>query len=139
MGVLTDYFRAADAAAVVRALGEHGAFDGVELKGIDPVVCFGQLVALVRGARWDPGTAGSRVVWPADPSTAESWVFELGTAARDALAAVPDEDVPAVSVRWAATDELAGAEGLEEVVVDLVGLARRARDAGERLYCWCTV
>ena len=26
--------------------------------------------------------------------------------------------------------------GLERMVADLVSLARRARDAGERLYCW---
>src|SRR5690348_16731250 len=101
MGVLTDYFRAPDA-AVVRALeltgggrpdfddGSGAGFDGVEAKRIDPVVLLGLLVAAIRREEWQPGTVPEAPVWPTtpqpgpdgpggedDPWTTGPWVTEL--------------------------------------------------------------
>lgn len=161
MGVFTDYFRAADAAAVRRVLaaldggsplmGPQAAFDGVEAKGLDPVVVLGQLIAAARQVPWSVDLVGETPVWPTtprpgpdgpddedDPWLTGPWVDELDAATRDALAAIPDADVPAVAARWARAEELHGAcaESLAPVVADFVGLARRARAAGDLLYCW---
>ncbi|MBD0675259.1 hypothetical protein [Streptomyces sp. CBMA156] len=161
MGVLTDYFRAADAATVVRALeltegglpplGGEGSFDGVEAKGVDPDVVLGQLVAVVLGEPWRTGLVTETAVWPATPAPGPSgpadeddpwatgpWVTELGAAARDALAAIPDERVPEAVGRWAEAEEWDGADpsDLLPLAEELIALARRARAAGERLYCW---
>lgn len=150
MGVLTDYFRAADAAAVVRGMehaeagpvvGEGAPFAGVEGKWVDPDVVFGQLVAIIRGVPWHPRLVESRPVWPDVPEEAEAWVFELDDAARDSVAGVPESAVDEVAQAWARTDELAGlsVEHLRELVGELAELAREARDRGERLYCWCSL
>ncbi|ARF81577.1 hypothetical protein HS99_0004885 [Kitasatospora aureofaciens] len=161
MGVMTDYFRAADAAVVRRVLeaadggspllGPQRALDGVEAKGLDPTVVLGQLVAAVRQVPWAVDLVGDTPVWPAtpppgrdgpededDPWLTGPWVFELDAGTRDTLAAIPDEDIPAVAARWARAEELHGAsaESLCPVVGDLAGLARRARVAGDLLYCW---
>ncbi|MFF4379120.1 hypothetical protein [Kitasatospora sp. NPDC001547] len=171
MGVLTDYFRAPDAATVVRALelGEgvlppfdgpsggssdeasEGAIDGVQAKGVDPDVMLGQLVAAVLGEPWRAGLVSETAVWPTTPQPGPSgpwdgddpwatgpWVTELGAAARDALAAVPDERVPEAVARWAEAEEWYGADpsDLLPLAEELIALARRARAAGERLYCW---
>ncbi|MEU4805373.1 hypothetical protein [Actinosynnema sp. NPDC023587] len=151
MGVLTDYFRATDAETVVRAVegdvvgpaARAGAvFDGFELKGVDPAVGFGQLVAIALGVPWTPTVAGARLVWPADGSAdTDAWVFELGERALAAVAGVPDSAVAEVAAEWARAEEWDGAsvEEVREIAEGLIGVARRARDAGERLYCWCAL
>lgn len=95
MGVLSDYFRAADAASVVQALEQADGgsplftkppvFDGVEAEGVG------------RGSR-----------------------------------------TPA---RWMRAEELQGArcEDVQPLAEELVLLARRARSADERLYCWMSL
>ncbi|MEU9126938.1 hypothetical protein AB0D08_02280 [Kitasatospora sp. NPDC048540] len=165
MGVLTDYFRATGAAAVVRALaradggspavGPRPAFDGLEAKGIDPVVVLGQLVAAVRRVPWEAGLVREQPVWPTtappgpdgpegeedDPWVTGPWVMQLDDAVRDSLAALPDAEIPAVVARWALAEELqpASAEEVRPVAEELIRLARRARGADERLYCWICV
>lgn len=147
MGVLIDYFRAVDAAAVVdvlnRTTGDSpidapAALDGVEAKGIDPVVALGQLVAAARRAPWTVGTVRDTLVWPSEPDGDGPWVCELDDETRDTLAAVPDADLPRLAEWWAGIEELRGAtaDDLLPLLVGLVGLARRARDDEERLYCW---
>ncbi|MFJ9769768.1 hypothetical protein ACIRVF_00790 [Kitasatospora sp. NPDC101157] len=163
MGVLTDYFRAPGAAAVVRALeltggarpefGEasEGAFDGVMAKGVDPGVLLGQLVAAIRAEPWRVDLVEDAAVWPTtpqpgpdgpwsedDPWSTGPWVTELDDAARDALAEVRDDRIPAAVARWAEAAEWHGADpaDLLPLAEDLIALARRARTAGERLYCW---
>jgi hypothetical protein len=161
MGVLTDYFRAGDAASVVRALErtdggplvgvEDPAFDGVEAKGVDLVVVLGNLIAAIQQVPWSVDLIPHATVWPTtsapgqegpadegDPWATGPWVSELGTTARDALADVPAADVPAVVAAWVQTEELEGvrADDVRPLVEELIQLARRARDNGERLYCW---
>ncbi|MEV0679085.1 hypothetical protein AB0I60_21455 [Actinosynnema sp. NPDC050436] len=150
MGVLTDYFRATDAGAVARTMGEgdsgplelEGApFDGFADKGLDPAVRLGVLVAVVRGVEWRPDLVGSRPVWPAVPEEADSWVFELDAGVRDVLAAVPDAAVAGLAAEVVLTEDWAGTpvEDVRATLEDLIALSRRARDAGDLLYCWCTV
>ncbi|MFD8701204.1 hypothetical protein ACFV1W_01095 [Kitasatospora sp. NPDC059648] len=163
MGVLTDYFRAPGAAAVVRALeltegsrpgfGEvsDGAFDGVMAKGVDPAVLLGQFVAAIRAEPWRADLVGQKPVWPTtappgrdgpwdedDPWASGPWVVELDDAARDALAEARDDRIPAAVARWAEAEEWGGADPAQllPLAEGLIALARRARTAGERLYCW---
>ncbi|MDR3079704.1 MAG: hypothetical protein LBV60_02025 [Streptomyces sp.] len=161
MGVLTDYFRAGDAASVVQALERTGggplvgaqqpAFDGVEAKGVDPVVILGMLIAAVNQVPWNVDLVGETTVWPTtqapgpdgpqdenDPWATGPWVSELGAVVRDTLAGVPDADVSAVVARWVQAEELrpASVEDMKPLAEELVRLARRAQEADEQLYCW---
>ncbi|MFE2107390.1 hypothetical protein ACFXAF_16155, partial [Kitasatospora sp. NPDC059463] len=113
MGVLTDYFRAADDAAVLAALhdaeggplvgGAGAVFDGVEAKGVDPDVVLGQLIAVVRRVEWAVDLVGGTPVWPTtpppgregpadedDPWATGPWVMRLGRPVRDTLAELPE-------------------------------------------------
>lgn len=57
---------------------------------------------------------------------------------RDTLADTNDADVPKLAAEWSSAEEFYGAstETLQPLVERLIRLARRARDAGEQLYCW---
>ncbi len=161
MGVLTDYFRAADAASVVRVLqgvddrplvgGGSPHFDGVEAKRLDPVLVLGELIAAIRQVPWEAGLVDESPVWPTTPEPGPSgpqaeddpwatgpWVVELAASVRDTLAEVSDADVPTVVARWVQTEELrpAGVEDMQPLAEELIQLARRARSVGEKLYCW---
>lgn len=161
MGVLTDYFRAGDTAAVTAAMestegcplvnGGRSGFDGVEAKGVDSTIVLGQLIAAVAQVPWTPDLVRETMVWPTtpppgpegpadedDPWATGPWVSRLDAAARDALAEANDSDLPRVAATWAQAEELAGAtaEDMLPLAEGLIGLARRARDADEQLYCW---
>ncbi|MBP0453034.1 hypothetical protein J5Y04_26325 [Kitasatospora sp. RG8] len=161
MGVLTDYFRAADAASVVRAVEQADggspltarppAFDGVETKRVDPGVILAQLIAAIREVPWQVDLVEETYVWPTspppgpdgvenedDPWMTGPWVSQLPPQVRDTLAGAHDSRLPAIAARWVQAEELHGAlaDHMEPVARDLVLLARRARDAGEQLYCW---
>ena len=62
---------------------------------------------------------------------------------RDTLADVPDERLVELGERWAESDEdsMFGAEPaqLAELIAELRGLARRARDEGQLIYCWSSL
>jgi hypothetical protein len=84
VGVLTDYFRAPDAAAVEHVMREDTVspvdrdpgYDGVTLKGVDDVVLLGKLVTAITGTEWAPGLTGSVPIYPpADtrPDGAGGW------------------------------------------------------------------
>lgn len=161
MGVLTDYFRAADGASVVQALErtdggplvgvEHSTFDGVEAKGVDPHVVLGKLIAAIKQVPWRADLAADETVWPTtpppgpagpededDPWATGPWVTELNAAVRDTLAGVHDADVSKLVAEWIQAEELHGAhvEDMQPLAEELIQLARRARDADEQIYCW---
>lgn len=152
MGVLFDYFRAADEAAVHALMvvkdggpiagGVGPDVDAVDAKGIDPTVNLGQVVAFALGVEWDADLMGDRLVWTSevDGGGHGPWVAEVGDPARDALAAIPAARLAPLAEQWAGIEEFDDGhttpEMLLSVLAELVGLAGRARAAGEHLYCW---
>ncbi|GAA3785388.1 hypothetical protein [Streptomyces chiangmaiensis] len=164
MGVLTDYFRAGDAASVVQALErtgggtlvdvQHPVFDGIEAKRVDPVVTLGMLIAAIKKVPWDVDLVNETTIWPTtqspgpdgpadenDPWVTGPWVSELGTVVRDTLAGVHDGELASVVGRWVQAEELRPAcvEDMTPLAEELVQLARRAREADEQLYCWSSL
>jgi hypothetical protein len=150
MGVLYDYFRAADDVAARAAAerpggpltsdGSGAPFDGVAARDIDPVVSLGQLVAFVRGATWSPELVPADEI--ARSAAGGAWVERLGQPVRDWLAGAADDTLPEIVVKWSQIEEFAPADDVDEtqllaLVADLVELSRRAVAAGQQLYCWC--
>ncbi|MDF2710356.1 MAG: hypothetical protein K0R62_6008 [Nonomuraea muscovyensis] len=63
---------------------------------------------------------------------------------RDVLAGVDDARLPALAEQWAAIEEFSRFTYDDEgytlsLVKDLVGLARRAKENDQLLYCWMCV
>jgi hypothetical protein len=152
MGVLVDYFRAPGADAVRDHLDEQegdsplGVFDGLGLKGIEPGVTLGQLIAFASDQRWRAGLVQERLIWPvgaeSDPEYEGPWVSVLGDESRDVLAGLTAARIPDLVARWARIDEFYGdadPEHLREVLTELAALAGRAREHGESLYVWACV
>jgi len=153
MGVLFDYFRAPGSAEVRKRLAEEegsspvpATFDGIELKSIDPGVILGQLIAFATGREWSADLVDDRLVWPEggeqDLAHEGPWVTVLDDRTRDVLADIPAGRVPELAERWATVEEFHGhadEEFLREVITDFAGLATRARERGESLYCWMCV
>ncbi|MER5705364.1 hypothetical protein ABT023_25960 [Micromonospora sp. NPDC002296] len=156
MGVLYDYFRAADDEAVAASMAATNGgplvgaaalpeVDVVEAKGIDPSVVLGQAVSLALDVPWDVGLVDDRLIWP-DAVTAAAehdgpWVVRLGDRARDVLAALAEDRLPALADRWSRIDELSWGEPVDMLPVlrRLVGLARRAQASEQHLYCWMSL
>ncbi|OIK06092.1 hypothetical protein [Streptomyces monashensis] len=167
MGVLCDYFAAADRPTAVdwaigpggdwqaegRSLDEAGA-DWIDMKNIDPHVALGQLVAFAEGRPYDVRAAGPRLLWPdarvwpperpAAPGAESPWesglqLTELPDSWRDRLAAVEEEHVPMLALQWYDVEEVDFTDfpDCEDRVRAFAGLARRARDTGAHLYCRC--
>ena len=68
--------------------------------------------------------------------------MSIDDATRDTLASIISAQMPELSARWGQIEELAWTGRLPEdqmlpVIEEVAGLAQRARDAGEHLYCWC--
>ncbi|MFI6601650.1 hypothetical protein ACIBHX_35835 [Nonomuraea sp. NPDC050536] len=169
MGVLFDYYRAADreAAMVLPELGRAGnrrmpegqGFDAVDAKGIEPAVILGQLIGLIQGVPWSVGLVEMVEIYPPSegaPRTEEEWealppdspfldgpgIEELSAAVRDTLADVDHGRMAELAEQWAGIEEFDGradAELLRGVIEELVGLARRAKESGQLLYCWTLV
>ncbi len=143
--------------AVGAAAAGEPALDVVDAKGVDPAIIFGQLIALIRSVPWTPDVISTTMVWPPPdtaPSSAEEaaalsadspwatgpWLEEIDIETRDTLAALDDDRLQEIATEWAQIEEFAyysnPGDGLRELISELTGLARRARDAGDRLYCW---
>ncbi|WP_433717781.1 hypothetical protein ACQP2Y_26750 [Actinoplanes sp. CA-051413] len=151
MGVLCDYFRAADDAAAISlmeqtdggpvAVAGESRLDAIDLKGIEPHVILGQLVALAADVPWQPRLVGTELLWSGGDEG--PWMMSIEDTTRDTLAAiVPGARTSELSAQWGRIEELASPgplppEQLVPVIEEIAGLARRARDAGEHLYCWC--
>ncbi|MFD8478416.1 hypothetical protein [Kitasatospora sp. NPDC059673] len=146
MGVLFGYFAAADdddaLEAVVRDDDEpFGAgYDGVVVKGIDPMVVLGPAEELVTGRsaaelRADPRRAA--LVGMAEGG--EVVVLTLSDTFRGALGQLHEDAalLHEVAERWAATEDMVHDQAeLAEFLSELSGIAVRAEAGGARLYCW---
>ncbi|WP_173036324.1 hypothetical protein [Phytohabitans flavus] len=132
-----------DGGPLVSADRESAAFDGVELKSVDPEVALGKLVAFAMDTEYSSGLVDNRLIWPEggeqDTGHMGPWVVTLDDKTRDTLAGVPARRVPDLARRWADIEEFGGLltpDDLRSALEQLTALATRARDNGESLYCW---
>ncbi|MEV2237273.1 hypothetical protein [Micromonospora sp. NPDC049891] len=150
MGVLYDYFRAADDEAAIGLMAEldggpvavsggRPGVDAIDLKGIEPMVTLGKLVGFARGRDWSTDVIEQRFIW----SFGEEgpWLVVLDDAVRDTLASITAAQSPELSARWGQIEELAWGEPLPPdellpVIEEISALARRALAADQHLYCW---
>jgi hypothetical protein len=144
VGVLFDYFRAPDAstaAAVLERLGgpqdpDWPVLDAVAGKGFEPEVMMRTLQSLLTGIPYDQLPSGDLLAMEGADGP---WIEQLSQELRDALADAPAGRLPAVAERWVRTEEFWDGATAAEVLPflgEVTALARRARQAGERLYCW---
>jgi hypothetical protein len=130
--------------------------DALDAKGIDPHVILGQLVGLILVVPWSVDLVETVGVWPPEETKPRSleemgrlpekspwntgpWLDELGDRIRDAFAEADDYALPAVADEWARIEEFGGhmdATLALDIIEGFVALARRARHADDRLYCW---
>ena len=149
------YFRAASAEVASQAVEQ----DRVEATGVEPSRALGRLVALIGEVPWTFDTVRFELLWPrkrkrdaavwlvAEGLVEDYWLKssepalqELGASVRDVLADVDDSRLPELAVRWASGAELSQYNdstpaSILDLLVQLVALARRARDGGDLLYC----
>jgi hypothetical protein len=155
LGVYFDYFRAADDEVAIgtRVLtggpsAAHESFDSFETKAVFPDPHLELLVALAAGVPYQRGPRTSARLWPppdTPPPVDETslWLTDpsverLATRIRDALADIGPDEAPDLGRRWA-PDLDHGPDEATQLVLGLAALARRARDAGEELYCWSSL
>ncbi|MBT2424083.1 hypothetical protein J7F01_40595 [Streptomyces sp. ISL-22] len=144
--VMCDYFSASDDDTALRVLDEPGGpdpagWDVVPLKGIDPVVVMARLEAVLTGCSYEEAAERPRSGQLLSSPEAESaFVVSVSDTLTEALASATPAVLAEAAGPWAETDELrqygTTAEAATEVLGLLSGLARRARSAGCRLYCW---
>jgi hypothetical protein len=155
MGVLFDYFSAPSDEAAATTINRIGgpaapsedtpplpAFDTFQTKGVDPVVMLRKLEALLTGRDYKEIAGGPRAGKAlAILNDGERLVLMLTDELQTAVADADDQQLAAVAVPWSQIEELRGAnpEQLAPWVGEFAELARRARQRGERLYCWVCV
>jgi len=133
-------------------------FDVVVTKWVDPVVVLGQLVAFAGQVEYQLELVELVELYPPPegaPRSAEEWealpedspyldgpgIMELSANARDMLADVDDARLPMLAEQWASIEEFSHFTDDDDgyrlsLTKELVGLARRARDDDQLLYCW---
>ena len=109
------------------------------------------LIAAIRQVEWGTELVKGTYLWPTSPKPGPDdrenednpwatgpWASELSPLVRDTLAAVHDSELPTIVAKWVQAEELYGAHAheMQPVAEEFIGLARRARHAGERLYFW---
>jgi hypothetical protein len=115
-------------------------------------------LAAITGVEWSPELTDSVPIYPpaatapkdgewADlpeesPWVTGPWVTELGEGTRHTLASLDPSSISSVAAQWAAAEEFGGhldPVAAEQMMGELGALARRAEEAGERLYCWVSL
>src|SRR5215468_6194495 len=163
MGVIHVYFHAENAEAALRAdvMAPLVGFTTVETKVAEPFVALGKLVALIAEVAWSPDLIGAVVISPSPatkPTSAEAyarlpedspwrtgpWLHELGVRARDILADMDASRRIELAVQWGRIDEFRripeGEKGfLAPLILELSNLAKEARKADHRIYCWSSL
>jgi hypothetical protein len=144
VGVLFDYFRASDASAAAAVLERLGGprdpdwpvLDAVAGKGLEPEVMMRTLQSLLTGVPYEQLPSGDLLAMEGEDGP---WIEQLSQELRDALADAPAGRLPAVAERWVGTEEFWDGATAAEVLPflgEVTALACRARQAGQRLYCW---
>jgi hypothetical protein len=149
--VLVDYFRAPERATAVR-IGRRGLTEGRPLDGIrtgiEPEVELAMFLALALDRRWDLDLLRTETVWPRRRIWRSRYdgphIAQLPASSGPQFARIPDDLVPELVTRWAQIEEFSPYSDiragdytyLEQVAAGMIGLARRAEDAGDKLYVW---
>ncbi|MFF4362111.1 hypothetical protein [Streptomyces sp. NPDC001604] len=141
-----DYFSAVDdesAVAVIEAGGpERAGLDVIFLKDIDPVVAIAQVEAVMSGCSYEEASRRPRVGQLLSSEDVDSpFVLTVSDTLCDVLVSTSGTDLAAAAEAWSAGGTVVGLDAATAAVVleALVGLARRARVADLRLYCWWTL
>jgi hypothetical protein len=150
VGVLFDYFRAPDASTAVAMLERVGGpmagpdaplLDAVDGKGIDPEVMMRTLQSLLTGIPYDELPWGEMLAMTPGRKDGPS-VWRLTVELRDVLAEAEVGRLPAIAGQWVCTEEFGDRTTAADVLpflYEVTAMARRARQAGELLYCWCSL
>jgi hypothetical protein len=141
--VYVDYF-AAPSDDMATAIVDTGHYPGGPLDVVRTDVGPEMLVALeelLTGVRYQdntPDTVDGRIL--ASHHDDDVLILTVAAEAQTALATASDRRLGEIAVRWSQVEELTGehndSDALLPVLVDLRALACRARERGERLYCW---
>ncbi len=110
--------------------------DAVDGKGFEPVVMMRKLQSLLTGVPYDELASEELLAMVGEDGP---WIVQLSEELRDALADAQLGRLPAVAEQWVRTEEFWEQPPAAEVLPflgEVTALARRARRAGERLYCW---
>jgi hypothetical protein len=110
--------------------------DAVDGKGFKPEVMMRTLQSLLTGVPYGELPWGELLATGGEDGP---WIEQLSEELRDALADAPVGRLPAVAEQWVRTEEFWDGATAAEVVPllgEVTALARRARQASERLYCW---
>ncbi|MGW5481795.1 hypothetical protein [Streptomyces sp. NPDC004008] len=141
-----DYFSAADdasAAAVIEAGGPtRVGLDVIFLKDIDPVDAIAQLEAIMTSCSYEEASNRPRVGQLLSSAEADSpFVLTVSDTLCDVLASATEDGVVAAAEAWSSAGGVRGLDAATATVIveALVGLAKRARAADLRLYCWWTL
>ncbi|MER7420348.1 hypothetical protein ABT346_26795 [Micromonospora peucetia] len=152
MGMITDYFVATPGQAT--ALVERGPtgeqLPKLEMKWVEPAVLGSRLWAIIEDAPVTEGQdppldrrrfdAADRLVGLSEDQT--SGLEQIADGFVRALAALPDERIPAVAARWATAEEWLGPwepGELDATVLALRDLARQVHLPDQHLYVWWSV
>ncbi|AZI58553.1 hypothetical protein EH165_10850 [Nakamurella antarctica] len=115
-------------------------WDTVSVSGVEPSIQLLELQELLTGVEFDEildiPRAGDTLQTSVE---SEAMVVTITDALQAVLADSKDDSLAGVAAEWATSEEFGGAVEaayLETFLHQLVGLARRARARGERLYCW---
>jgi hypothetical protein len=155
VGVLFDYFSAPSDEMAATAINRIGGpsqpsedmpplppFDTLQTTGIDPAVMLRKLEALITSQGYEDIKDSPRSGKPlAIVDEGELLVLTLTDELQIAMADADDERLAAVAVPWSQIEEFQGVnpDALAPWLSEFAKLARRARDKGERLYCWVCV
>lgn len=120
----------------------RAGLDVIFLKDIDPVDAVAQLEAVMTGCSYEEASKRPRVGQLLSSENVDSpFVLTVSDTLFDVLVSVSGDDLMTVAEAWSATGGLRGLDAATATVVveALVGLAKRARAADLRLYCWWTL
>ncbi|HWS34687.1 MAG TPA: hypothetical protein VN408_18345 [Actinoplanes sp.] len=141
-----DYFAAADDAAAIAVIEAGGptnvGLDVIFLKDIDPVDAIAQLEAIMTSCSYEEASKRPRVGHLlSSPDVESPFVLTVSDTLFEVLASATEAGVGAAAEAWAAAGGVRGLDAATATVVveALVGLAKRARLAGQQLYCWWTL
>ncbi|QLJ02864.1 hypothetical protein HZZ00_18840 [Streptomyces sp. NEAU-sy36] len=141
-----DYFSAVDdesAVAVIQAGGPvRAGLDVIFLKDTDPVDAIAQVESVMSGCSYEEASQRPRAGQLLSPEDADSpFVLTVSDTLCDVLVSASGDDLVAAAATWSAAGGVIGLDAATAAVVleALAGLARRARAAGLRLYCWWTL